>query len=282
MVAFVFLLIIALSSAAFVAATIYYGKMLETAFTPFYLASPVGDFILWTLFMISTILRKLFPKVVEQGAMKLARAKADSLCPDQNLKGIVFIGSSTFTYWRLIQQDFSCLGVPIVNSAFGGSCTMELLPFVDELAVSFEPKVVVYFCGTNNIAQGLSVQSVLEGFRLFMAKLHGKCPNTHVIYLGITCTPFYRKWNVNGAIGKVVEANKIMKLFCDGYPSSCDGRPCGRVTYVHTDQAGEKSDISAFVKDASFFLGDLHHLTDEGHQCLASNILLPAIKEALR
>ena len=79
-----------------------------------------------------------------------AKAKAESLHRDIHAKkggGICFVGSSTFTYWRHLREDLADL--PVFNAAFGGSTSDQMVSSANILVVPFNPKTVVYYCGSN-------------------------------------------------------------------------------------------------------------------------------------
>ena len=66
--------------------------------------------------------------------------------------GIMFVGSSIFRLWRTLKSDFSPL--PVYNQAFGGSRTWEVLHYARELILPHQPKIIVYYCGSNDINAG--------------------------------------------------------------------------------------------------------------------------------
>jgi hypothetical protein len=254
-----------------------YGKMLVEAKVPWFLRAPIGELLLLSLFRLGTISRRFFPDLVGRGMQVKATDKANVLLknpPKSN--GICFIGSSTFTYWRNLVSDFKELGddVSVFNSAFGGSCTHDIIPNVRKLCTMYKPLIVVYFCGTNNLAQGLSPESVLEGFELFSKELFQSCPQTHIIYMSVTKTPFYRKWNVNNCMETATRADEIVKNFCNKIENK------DRHSFVNT--SSETSPGFKDLQDTANFLGDNHHLNDNGHKKLADNVLLPVIKDVLQ
>ena len=245
-----------------------YGSMLTNASTPWFLIPPIGDTLLWLFFRIGTQLRKKYPLYAIKKSQEGAALKAMELSKSSpGSGGVCFVGSSTFTYWRCIAHDFAELNLPIINAGFGGSCTYDLLTFADVLCAKYQPRVVVYFCGTNNIAQGMEPSTVLDGFVQFLDELHKLLPRVHVIFLGITTTPFFRRCNINDCLSKARIANDMIAAYCHATQN---------VSFVHTE-----SSTCDFVRNSKYFLGDLHHLNDEGHTLLAQRVLLPAIKEAL-
>ena len=64
----------------------------------------------------------------------------------------IAVGSSVIKLWENIQSDLEPFNV--VNHGFGGSRTWEMLHFADKLVTDFKPKVVIVYCGSNDINAG--------------------------------------------------------------------------------------------------------------------------------
>ena len=241
-----------------------YETMLITANVPFCMRGGVAEKFLWFLFIVSTKLRVSKPSTHIKRMQQVALEKIQLLEKNPPPPGSVcFIGSSTLTYWRHLDVDMAPLQVPVFNGAFGGSCTDDIILHMEDLCMRYQPQVVVYFCGTNNIAQGMEPKSVLQGLEMFHSRLLNRCPDAHVIYLGITLTPFFIKTNINNAIDKIVTANRIVKEYCNRVENA------SKVTFVSTDEC-------SFARNPMYYLGDMHHLNDDGHSELGA-ILLPVI-----
>ena len=63
---------------------------------------------------------------------------------------IVFAGSSSFTKWKDVAMYFP--GYPIINRGFGGATLVDLIYYVDEAIIKYQPKKVFIYCGENDIA----------------------------------------------------------------------------------------------------------------------------------
>lgn len=75
-------------------------------------------------------------------------AKYDSIW-DSSKETIVFTGSSSVRLWRKLQEEFP--NHQIINSGFGGSQASDLLYFIDELILSYNPKKVFIYEGDNDL-----------------------------------------------------------------------------------------------------------------------------------
>ena len=263
-----------------------YSAMLRHSLTPPLMRGGVAQRVLLLLFHTFTWLRRVKPEVLRRRMREEALDTARRLESSERASergsegvmparpgGVMLVGSSTFTYWRhsRLQLDLAPLHVPVYNAAFGGSCTEDVVLHMERLCTQHMPQVVVYFCGTNDVAQGLPPSSVLQGFELFLARLHEKCPDTHVIYLGVTVTPFFVKFNINGAVAAAREANALVENFCNKRENA------SKVTFITTDSQEEET---IFASDPANYLGDLHHLNDKGHHALAL-LLMPSICAAI-
>jgi hypothetical protein len=251
-----------------------YSGMLENATTPWYL-NITGEFMIYLLYKLGTISRKYFPQLIFKQMQLLGQDKVKLLLTNPPPSGSVcFIGSSTFTYWRHLSRDFAALHLsrPVFNAAFGGSCTCDLIPLIDDLCTRYNPSVIVYFCGMNNIAQALSPDVAKADFEVFAERVYEKCPASTIVYLGITTTPFIRKWNVNNSIMNIKRCNVLVREYVQAQQRQHGDK---KIHYIDTDGIE-----GCFVRDEGMFLGDRHHLNDEGHQKLAE-LLFPLITRCL-
>jgi hypothetical protein len=244
-----------------------HAHMLVTGRTPFFMRSPVGEVTMWILFKGGYVLRKCgLKKLLEKGmrakGLEKAMQLSNTVQVNDHQKRICFIGSSTFTFWTHIEKDFRGLGpdVKVFNAGFGGSTTEDILPLVDQLCTQFEPSAVVYFCGTNNLSFGLDDASVIHGFLSFLQLLWAKCPTTHVMFLSITVTPFYRNWNLNNCVYRAQKLNTDISRRIAEHPSK------ELLSFVDTSSC-------SWASNTKYYLGDLHHLNDEGHALLGVEVM---------
>ena len=125
--------------------------------------------------------------------------------PPQN--GILFIGSSIFRRWTNLKAQMAPL--PVFNRAFGGSQTPEILHYMDKIVLPYSPKMIVYYCGSNDIGAGRSAEQIADGFRQFVARVQQQSPTTRIFYVSINRAPQKQnKWDVVDA------ANASVKAFC--------------------------------------------------------------------
>src|SRR5215831_11860928 len=91
--------------------------------------------------------------VIRLLALALAIASATPLAVTAADSGpIVFVGSSIFHRWSALSTQMAPL--PIVNLAFDGAETGDLLRLADSRIVSYKPRVVAYYGGSNDVDAG--------------------------------------------------------------------------------------------------------------------------------
>ena len=94
---------------------------------------------------------------------------------------IVFTGSSSIARWKGIATAFP--EFPVLNRGFGGSVTPDLLHYFDRVVLAYKPKVIVFYCGSNDLASKRSPEQVIGDFRSFVKMTHEKLPGTKIAYI---------------------------------------------------------------------------------------------------
>ena len=100
---------------------------------------------------------------------------------------IVFAGSSSFTRWKDVAMYFP--GYPIINRGFGGASLVDLIYYVDEAIIKYQPSQVFIYCGENDMADvdTVSPATVLDRFKILHTILLNKLPrSTKIIFV---CSP---------------------------------------------------------------------------------------------
>ena len=68
---------------------------------------------------------------------------------------ILFVGSSSFTLWKDVQQYFP--EYPIINRGFGGSSLTDLIRYAPDVIFPYDPRQIVIYCGENDFAGDTSL-----------------------------------------------------------------------------------------------------------------------------
>jgi lysophospholipase L1-like esterase len=158
---------------------------------------------------------------------------------------ILFIGSSSIRMWRT-HDAFPDL--PVINRGFGGAEISDMLYYYDQIAKPYDPEIIVFYCGDNDISAGKKAEQVFHDFKTIREKLISDFPDANFIYL--TAKLCQSRWNTSPEI-------KIYNNLVSEYCHSND-----RTNYLDTATPLLKKDGTP---DNSLFLPDLLHLNDKGY-----------------
>lgn len=99
----------------------------------------------------------------------------------------VFMGSSTFTRWKTLGKDLSKLHP--VNRGFGGSTIAEINNYEKRLIANLHPSRIVFYAGTNDIAEGHTAQQVCDDFKIFVRKAQEDAPGADIYFISMSVAP---------------------------------------------------------------------------------------------
>lgn len=121
--------------------------------------------------------------------------------------GVLFVGSSSIRLWKL-EEAFPDL--PALNRGFGGSEVADSLHFADRIIVPYKPRVIVFYAGDNDTANGKSAKAVHEDFQKLFETIHTALPKTRVLFLAIK--PSRARWEL---IETQREANRLIAEYTE-------------------------------------------------------------------
>ena len=137
-----------------------------------------------------------------------AFAKADSMqMPAPH--GILFVGSSSFTKWRDVNEYFPGFG--IINRGFGGSTLLDVIYYAKETIIKYNPKQIYIYCGENDLASSdaITPDSVLNRLkRLYGIIRKGLGNKAEVVFVSIK--PSVSRWRLEN---KIIETNTLINAF---------------------------------------------------------------------
>lgn len=97
---------------------------------------------------------------------------------------ILVVGSSSIVGWsNRIHQDLHPLN--LIPRGFGGSTTYDLLYYLDEIVLPYRPRAILVYEGENDIAQGVTPQSVRTTFEVLLDRIHQELPGTRIYLLSL-------------------------------------------------------------------------------------------------
>jgi lysophospholipase L1-like esterase len=174
---------------------------------------------------------------------------------------ILFVGSSSIRMWPT-RECFEDLAV--INRGFGGSQISDVNYYATRIVLRYEPKVIVFYAGDNDIAAGESAEQVVEDYTAFIRKVHEKLPNTRIIFISIK--PSGSRWSLwpvmsqaNRMIEGLSEKDRRLYYFDAATPLlNREGKP-----------------------NLDLFLNDRLHLNPKGYK-IWTRLLRPVLQEALK
>ncbi len=121
---------------------------------------------------------------------------------------ILFIGSSIFRKWTTVTDQMSPL--PVFNRGFGGSRTEDVLARMDQIVFPYNPKIIVYYCGSNDINASKKPAIIVANFKSFSERVAAKLPKTKIIFISINKAHQKKsRWDW------VEDANNQIKEYCE-------------------------------------------------------------------
>lgn len=167
--------------------------------------------------------------------------------------GLLFIGSSTIRLWKTLAEDFS--GYQVINRGFGGSEVVDATYFADRIVFPYEPRMIFFRSGGNDLHRGKSPAQVCADFKEFVAKTQAKLPGTEIVYISLNPSP--SRW-------KEAAPYKELNTLVEEYAKQIRG-----VKYL------EAYDISLGADGKvrhELFAKDNLHFNDEGYKLLAERV----------
>ena len=128
---------------------------------------------------------------------------------------ILFLGSSSIALWSTLERDFSSFAV--INRGFGGSVIEQSTMFAPRIVWPYEPCLIVFYAGDNDLADGKSPEQVLADFQSFVSKVRQKLPQTSIAFVSIKPSPARANLKAeatkaNALIREHIEARREQKL----------------------------------------------------------------------
>lgn len=114
----------------------------------------------------------------------------------------LFLGSSSIRLWDLA-RFFP--GTETINRGFGGSQVSDVLRFTPRIVIPYEPRIVFFYAGDNDIAAGKPASRVLRDFSTFVQSVHSALPKTRIVFIAIK--PSLSRWQL---VDEMRRANRLI------------------------------------------------------------------------
>lgn len=172
----------------------------------------------------------------------------------------LFLGSSSIRRWDTAK---AFPGIDSINRGFGGSQTSDCIYFFERIVLPYEPAVIVFYEGDNDIGAGKPKEQVVKDFKTFAKLVRDKLPGTKIVHIPIK--PSIKRWAlwpkmdfVNRKVQALAKKRKDLYYADIATPMLSTGSP----------------------PDESLFAADRLHLSDKGNALWAS-VIRPVIEQAL-
>lgn len=121
---------------------------------------------------------------------------------------ILFVGSSSFTMWKDVQEYFP--SYKIINRGFGGSSLPDLIRYREDVILKYKPKQIIIYCGENDLASAdtVTAKMVYDRFVQLFNFIRTKLPNASIMYISMKPSPSRQL-----LLGKIMEANTLIQNF---------------------------------------------------------------------
>ena len=119
------------------------------------------------------------PTRFEQEIEAFASWDAKNSSPDDAL---LFVGSSSIRFWDTAE---AFPGDPVINRGFGGSHISDVLYYFDRVIDRFDPSLIIFYCGENDIASGLNPDDVFDDYTELLARISQAFPDADFLYVSI-------------------------------------------------------------------------------------------------
>ena len=121
--------------------------------------------------------------------------------------------------------------------------------YAPRIVVPLKPRIVVLYPGENDIARGVTAETVGAGFQQFVKNIHESLPQTRIIAIGLKPTPV--RWQF---IDEMRKANVLIKSYCEKQ-TGCE--------YVNVEPEMLGADGRPRPE---LYVSDGEHMTPEGYK----------------
>lgn len=176
--------------------------------------------------------------------------------------GVLFAGSSSIRLWSSVASDFAPL--PVTNRGFGGSTLPEVEYYAPRIIYKYRPKVMVLYCGENDMAENTAPPVAFQRFKKFIGEMEKNLPNTSIVV--ISAKPSPSRWALW----------KSFQQFNDMVAQFAENRPNLRYVDIGDQLLGTDG-----MPDPALFTEDKLHMNVNGYAKWTS-VLKPVVTELYR
>lgn len=174
---------------------------------------------------------------------------------------ILFVGSSSFTMWKDVQNYFP--GYAIINRGFGGSSLPDVINYAPDVIYPYQPSQVVIYCGENDFttSQNSNADTVVNRFSKLFGMIRKEIPRAHILFVSIKPSPSRAKY-----MPEMVRANEMIRKYL---------KKRSRTGFVDVYNKMLLEDGSPMP---DIFLGDKLHMNKNGY-AIWQKAILPHLRK---
>ncbi|MFP4190965.1 MAG: GDSL-type esterase/lipase family protein [Candidatus Hydrogenedentota bacterium] len=173
---------------------------------------------------------------------------------------VLFVGSSTIRRWNT-REYFPDL--PVMNRGFGGSWIAHVNHFIEETVLKYEPKVIVFYAGDNDIHGGESPEEALAEYTRFVETVQERLGETPIVFMGIKPSP--SRWSDWPGMA---EANRLIEAYSEDE------------AHLHYFDTASSLLLPNGEPDPDLFVDDELHVNDAAYEMWTAE-LTPLLMELL-
>ena len=122
--------------------------------------------------------------------------------------GIIFYGPSNLQMWYSLEKDM--LPFAAQNHGMGGCVDEEMIRYADRMMYSFKPFAVFFQTGSNDLANGFTLEQILNNKKYMYGEFLKKMPSTKLIVMsGLPLPKRQQYWE------DTVKTNALLKEMCE-------------------------------------------------------------------
>jgi lysophospholipase L1-like esterase len=183
---------------------------------------------------------------------------------------ILFIGSSSFTLWKDVQNYFP--GYTIINRGFGGSTLLDQIRYAHDIIFPYQPRQIVIYCGENDLASSdtVTAKMVFNRFKQLYDTILNNLPYVNILYISMKPSPSRRH-----LFDKMRDANALINDHIELQNNFMGSRIIGEYIDVYTKMLNANGEP---IPD--LFLKDSLHMNANGYAIWQKEIQPFLLKEA--
>lgn len=135
-----------------------------------------------------------------------AYATADATNPPP-AHSVLFFGSSSIRLWDSLRRDFPRFHV--FRRGLNSARIEDLCRHVDDLVLPYDPEMIIFYCGDNDLADGTPPAAVVERYRGPVEQIKESMPDVRIGLLSIKPSPLR-----SHLIKPIRRTNRLLEEWC--------------------------------------------------------------------